>query len=219
MNIPLGCYSDDVYLAVKTKIIEGELDFGSRLHITDIAKELGVSSTPVREALNRLSASGLAVMTAHKGVFVVDPSDKDIKDLCNARLGLELHMAEAVIRNATLEQIDKLRWYTTQSYYELASSSFHEYFAEIAGNRVLQSFHSQVQGVLTVLFGKAIRKLNPDNSETLHSKEEKQIVEAIADKDLLKLREVISLHLQHLEEFLLASKVVNRSFEDNGNLE
>jgi DNA-binding GntR family transcriptional regulator len=208
MSIPARCYSDDVYLAVKSKIIEGELEFGSRLHITDIAGELGVSSTPVREALNRLSTSGLAEITAHKGVFVVNPCEQDVKELCDARLGLELHMAESVIQNATLAQIEQLRSFTSQTFYEASSVGFHEVYAQIARNRVLQKFHSQVQGVITVLFGKAIRKSDPDEYEARHSEEEKQIVEAIATRDLARLQETIRLHMKNLEEFILASKVV-----------
>jgi DNA-binding GntR family transcriptional regulator len=208
MTILARCYSDDVYLAVKSKIIEGELEFGSRLHISDLADELGVSSTPVREALNRLSTSGLAEITAHKGVFVVDPTEQDVKELCDARLGLELHMAEAVIQNATPQQIESLRWFTTQTFYEATSVGFHELYAQISGNRVLQKFHSQVQGVITVLFGKAIRKSDLGQYMARHSEEEKQIVEAITAHDLVRLRETIRMHMKNLEEFILASKVV-----------
>jgi DNA-binding GntR family transcriptional regulator len=207
MGINPHSYSDEVYLAIKSKIIEGELDFASRLHIRELAKELGVSSTPVREALNRLSTSGLAEITAHKGVFVVDPCEQDVKELCETRLCLELFMAEAVVRNVTPEQIDKLRWLTTQTYYETSSIGIHDYYVQIAGNRVLQRFYSQVQGVLGVLFVKAIKKSKPDLYLAQHSDEEKQIVEAIAARDVVRLKKVIKLHMQNIERFVLAAKV------------
>jgi len=211
MGITPRSYSDDVYLAVKSKIIEGELDFGSRLHIRGLAEDLGVSSTPVREALNRLSASGLAEITAHKGVFVVDPCERDVKELCDARLCLELHMAEAVIQNATPQEIDKLRWFTTQSLDGLSASGLHDYYAQIAGNRVLQRLHSQVHGVLGVLFVKALRESKPDHYIVQHREEEKQIVEAIAARDVARLREVIKLHVQNIEGFVLAAKVAKNN--------
>jgi DNA-binding GntR family transcriptional regulator len=207
MGITPRSYSDDVYLAVKSKIIEGELDFGSRLHIRDLAEELGVSSTPVREALNRLSASGLAELTPHKGIFVVDPCEEDVKELCDARLGLELHMAEAVIRNATPQQIDKLRWLTTQPLDGLSASGLHDHCAQIAGNRVLQRLHSQVQGVLGVLFVKALRESKSDHYVVQHRQEEKQIVAAIEARDVARLRKAIKLHVENMEGFLLAAKV------------
>ncbi len=207
MGITPRSYSDDVYLAVKSKIIEGELDFGSRLHIRELAEDFGVSSTPVREALNRLSESRLVEIIAHKGVFVVDPYEGDVKELCEARLCLELHMAEAVIQNATSQEIDKLRWFTTQPLDELSASGLHDYCAQIAGNRVLQRLHSQVQGVLGVLFVKALRKSKPDHYVVQHREEEKQIVEAIVARDVARLREVIKLHVQNIERFVLAAKV------------
>jgi DNA-binding GntR family transcriptional regulator len=207
MGIKLRSYSDDAYQVLKSKIIEGDLDFGSRLHIGDLAEELGVSSTPVREALNRLSESGLAEITAHKGVFVVDPCERDVKELCEARLCLELCMAEAVIQNITPNQINILCELTTQTKYEMASFGVHDYCAEIAGNRVLQRLYSQVQGVLGVLFVKAIKKAKTDSYLAQHSEEEKQIVEAIEARDVGKLREIIRLHVKNIEMFLLAAKV------------
>lgn len=207
MVITQRSYSDEVFLAIKSKLVEGQLDFGSRLHIGELAEELGVSSTPVREALNRLAASGLAEMAPHKGVFVVDPCEHEVRELCDARLCLESYMAEAVIQNATPEQIDKLRWFTDQPVKRPATSGFHDYHAEISGNRVLQRLFGQVQGTLTVLFGKAIRKPNSGHYAAQHLEEEKQIVRAIEARDVDELRAAIKLHMRNLEEFLLTAKV------------
>ena len=146
MGITPRSYSDDAYQALKSKIIEGDLDFGSRLHIRDLAEEFGVSSTPIREALNRLSESGLAEITAHKGVFVVNPSEQDVKELCKARLCLELCMAEAVIQNVTPKEIEMLCELATQTIYETSPLGIHDYYIEIAGDRVLQRLYGQVQG-------------------------------------------------------------------------
>lgn len=208
MGIKPHSYSDEAYQALRSKIIEGELDFGSRLHIKDLAEELGVSSTPVREALNRLSTTGLAKINAHKGVFVMTPSVQDVKEMCKARLCLESCMAEEVIQNATDEQIEQLRWLSTQTSYESSTMGVHDYYATLASNSVLQRFYEQVQGVLTVLFGKAIRKPVPSHYLLQHSDEEKEIVDAVSARDVARLREAIRFHVQYLEEFLLASNVV-----------
>ena len=207
MAITQRSYSDEVFLAIKSKLVEGQLDFGSRLHIGELAEELGVSSTPVREALNRLAASGLAEMAPHKGVFVVDPCEQEVRELCDARLCLESYMAEAVIQNATPEQIDKLRWFTDQPLETPSTSGFHDCYVQISGNRVLQRLFDQVQGTLTVLFGKAIRKANLEHYGAQHLEEEKQIVRAIEARDVDELRGAIKLHMRTLEEFLLAAKV------------
>jgi DNA-binding FadR family transcriptional regulator len=116
-------------------------------------------------------------------------------------------MAEAVIQNATPQQIDKLRQYTHVSIDTPAARGLHDYYAEISGNRVLQRLHGQVQGVLTVLFGKAIRTSRPTYDATPHIQEEKQIIQALEAREVSKLREAIKLHIQSIEEFLLSEKV------------
>ena len=206
MAITQLSYSDEAYLAIRAKIIADEVPFGGRLHIGNLAEELGVSPTPVREALNRLAANGLAEMTPHKGIFVIDPCQRDVKELCQARLCLELQMAEAVIQNATPQEIDKLRWYADAMLDTMRVLGFHGYYAQISGNRVLLRLHTQVHSTIGVLFSKATVRPNPAYLAQ-HQEEEEQIIQAIEARDVARLRAAIELHMESLEEFLLAAKV------------
>src|SRR5918911_1073935 len=80
---------DQVYMAIRERISDGTLPRGGRLHQEDLAAELGVSRTPVREALRRLGAEGLVEMQTNRGARVADIDRGDMVSPTEARLVLE----------------------------------------------------------------------------------------------------------------------------------
>ena len=81
--------ADRVYEQLRDRITHGELEAGSRLHQANISTELGVSRTPVREALARLAADGLVELLPNRGARVADVSLTDMRTSYEARLGVE----------------------------------------------------------------------------------------------------------------------------------
>jgi DNA-binding GntR family transcriptional regulator len=80
---------DQVYAAIRQRIVSGALPSGSRLHQEDLATELGVSRTPVREALRRLGAEGLVEMQTNRGARVTDIDRGDWRAPTDARMVIE----------------------------------------------------------------------------------------------------------------------------------
>jgi DNA-binding GntR family transcriptional regulator len=80
---------DQVYAVVRERILSGELPSGSRLPQSSLAEELGVSRTPLREALRRLSTEGLVVLEANRGARVATHDFSDMLHAWRARLVLE----------------------------------------------------------------------------------------------------------------------------------
>ena len=80
---------DQVYVAIRERIADSTLPRGVRLHQEDLAAELGVSRTPVREALRRLAAEGLVEMRTNRGARVADLDPGDIRRPYEARLIVE----------------------------------------------------------------------------------------------------------------------------------
>jgi DNA-binding GntR family transcriptional regulator len=78
-----------VYEVLHGRIIGGELEAGSRIHQENISEELGVSRTPVREAIARLAAEGLLELLPNKGARVAEVAMEDMRTGYEARLGLE----------------------------------------------------------------------------------------------------------------------------------
>jgi len=100
--------TDVVFERLRDAIIDGHLKAGQWLRQEALAQELGVSQMPVREALKRLVAEGLAVRIPYKGVKVVEFSPEDIVDICTIRLvleGLAVRLATPLITAKDLERL------------------------------------------------------------------------------------------------------------------
>ena len=100
--------ADVAFESLRGAIIDGRLKPGQWLRQETLAQELGVSQMPVREALKRLVAEGLAERIPYKGVKVAAMSSEDIVDICTTRLvleGLAVRFATAFITPETLERL------------------------------------------------------------------------------------------------------------------
>lgn len=99
----------EVFDVLHENILSGQYAAGSWLRQEEISKRLGVSMTPVREALDLLVSNGLAERVAYRGVRVLRPSSPDILDSYEMRLLLEGAASRAAAINITRPQLDALR--------------------------------------------------------------------------------------------------------------
>src|SRR3954469_9513906 len=88
-RVDVSSVPDRVYAILRERILAGELEPDSRLHQEGISAELGVSRTPVREALARRAADGLVDLLANRGARVAGVTTHDMEDAYVARLGIE----------------------------------------------------------------------------------------------------------------------------------
>ena len=79
------------YNSIKEYILEGKLDESGRLTEEFLSKRLGISKSPIREALNRLEAEGLIRIEARRGAYLRTFSIKEIDELYDLREALEVH--------------------------------------------------------------------------------------------------------------------------------
>ncbi|MCQ2513196.1 MAG: GntR family transcriptional regulator [Lachnospiraceae bacterium] len=100
---------DIVFKTLREAIITGDLKPGERLMEIKLANELGVSRTPVREAIRKLELEGLVIMTARKGAEVAPINEKDLKEVLEIRKSLESLACELACKNAASEDIVKMR--------------------------------------------------------------------------------------------------------------
>jgi GntR family transcriptional regulator, rspAB operon transcriptional repressor len=105
---------EKVYEAIRAQILSCELAPGSQLPVGDLARQLGVSLTPVRDALNRLAAEGLVEDVARKGYFVASLDPDDVADLLQARRLIELASVEQGIHAVAPEQLTEMRGLTEE---------------------------------------------------------------------------------------------------------
>jgi DNA-binding GntR family transcriptional regulator len=140
--------SDDVYEAIKTLIMNHAIAPGSRLSIDQLARDLAVSPTPIREALARLESDGLAVKESLRGYSTTPVlTSEEVLELFELRGVLEPWLAERAATRRTPEDLSRLHNELAsmpavpsgqgyEDYRELAShdSRFHLLVAGLAGN-------------------------------------------------------------------------------------
>lgn len=138
---------EDIFDVLVEKIISGQYKPGTWLRQEDIASQLGVSMTPVREALDLLDAAGLAERVPYRGVRVPEPSHEDIAESYAARLLLEKAVSRAAALNREQAHVEALKRIVHQSRNltrledmpasRKLSGDFHFTVAEAAGNSTL----------------------------------------------------------------------------------
>lgn len=94
--------------AVRELILHGELVAGSRLGEAELAERLGVSRTPVREALTRLAAEGLVEIAPNRGARVISWTAAELQDVFDLRSALEPRLAEQAVPRATTDDVTVL---------------------------------------------------------------------------------------------------------------
>lgn len=106
---------EDIFDALLEKIISGKYQPGTWLRQEDIASQLDVSMTPVREALDLLAAAGLAERVPYRGVRVPQPSYEEIAESYATRLSLEKIVCRAAALNREQAQVDALKRIVNQA--------------------------------------------------------------------------------------------------------
>ena len=108
-RVDITSVPDRVYAILREQILAGDLEPESRLHQEGISAELGVSRTPVREAIARLAAEGLVELLANRGARVAAVGESDMAAAYEARLGIEPLAARLAASRRDAAELAKLR--------------------------------------------------------------------------------------------------------------
>ena len=100
---------DVVFNTLRQAILTGELKPGERLMEIHLANRLGVSRTPIREAIRKLELEGLVVMVPRKGAEVAQITEKSMNDVLEVRRALDALCAELACDRITKEELESLR--------------------------------------------------------------------------------------------------------------
>jgi DNA-binding GntR family transcriptional regulator len=126
------------YKSIKEYILEGRLDEDSRLTEEFLSGQLGISKSPIREALNRLEAEGLIRIEARRGAYLRSFSNKEVDDLYDVREALEVHAVRTGVFSPAL--IKELRASVKRSRTHLKANDRTKYIDEDV------SFHASIAG-------------------------------------------------------------------------
>lgn len=179
-----------VFNKIREDILSGKYHQNEELKETSIGNELGVSRTPVREALRQLELEGLVNIIPNKGAYVTGISTKDIQDIYMIRSYLEGLCARWACEHITKPQLEELEEIIYLSEFHVKKehrdqlleldNRFHEILYEASNSKildhVLSDFHHYVQRVRKVTLSSMERAIN-SNAEHM------AIVEALKQKD------------------------------------
>ncbi|MCI5517343.1 MAG: GntR family transcriptional regulator [Roseburia sp.] len=193
-----------VFHKIREGILSGKYAANEELKEKNIGDELGVSRTPVREALRQLELEGLVSIIPNKGAYVVGLSKKDIRDIYEMRSLLEGLCAKWAAVNVTEEQLNELEENIFLSEFHAGKQNweqmveldnrFHEILYLASGSKelkhILTDYHQYVQRVRKVTLAEAKRVQES-------TEEHKVIVEALKKHDPEKAEEAATIHIRN----------------------
>ena len=146
---------DVVFNTLRQAILKGELKPGERLMEIALAQKLGVSRTPIREALRKLELEGLVVMIPRRGAQVANITEKDLNDVLEVRVALESMAIQKACSRITEEGLESLdaaekKFERTIAEGDLVSlaeadEAFHEIIYQASGNLRLNQVVSNLR--------------------------------------------------------------------------
>jgi DNA-binding GntR family transcriptional regulator len=193
---------DQVYEAIRERITSGSLARGARVHQEDLAEELGVSRTPVREALRRLAAEGLVEMRTNRGARVADVDQAGMRVSYEARTVIEPGAARLAAAQRLEEPLARMRAAVAEQRRSLrnvrrsfeANREFHLALAAASGNEFLSQF---AERLWVARIGETIyeRQVETQERMLLDVREHEQILEAIEAGDARRAESLTRRHL------------------------
>lgn len=199
-----------VFEYLRQSIVEGKLEPGKRLMEIQMAEQLGVSRTPVREAIRKLELEGLVVMVPRKGAYVADISIKDVLEVLEVRVALEGLAASLAAERMSDEEIDKLAFICEEfeNYYKKGDIDgmiqkdvdFHDCIFNATGNNKLNQIS---QSLREQVYRFRVRYISRYNKAKELVIEHAAIFNAIKNRDPQSAYKCGTEHIESLTEHMM----------------
>lgn len=203
---------DVVFRTLRQAILRGELKPGERLMEIRLANQLGVSRTPIREAIRMLELDGLVIMVPRKGAQVAQITEKDLNDVLEVRLGLEELAVKLACERITEEELrslyqasrsfEKLLETETDDLQELAQAdvAFHDVIYQATNNeRLIQLLNN----LREQMYRYRIEYLKDVKSRRSLVEEHDALCERMKKRDLEGAQKMIREHIERQQESIM----------------
>ena len=203
---------DVVFNTLRQAILKGELKPGERLMEIALAERLGVSRTPIREALRKLELEGLVVMIPRRGAQVANITESDLNDVLEVRLALESLAIEKACLSITEDVMEKLS--EAESHFEdmipsgdlvklaEADEAFHEIINQASGNvrlnQVLNNLREQ-------MYRYRLEYLKEEEARIQLVKEHGEMIRALRARDTAEAKQIAFCHVENQRRAILRS--------------
>ena len=201
---------DVVFNTLRQAILRGELKPGERLMEIQLANKLGVSRTPIREAIRKLELEGLVLMIPRKGAEVAEITEKNMLDVLEVRRALEELAVKLACERITEEEIQELKdaadaFQKILSEKDLtkiaeADEAFHDVIFKSTGNdRLIQLLNS----LREQMYRYRLEYLKREEYHPQLLEEHQQIIDRITRKDQSEAAELIDRHIGNQVDVML----------------
>ena len=210
--------TDTVYQVVRENIIDRKLQPGQKLSPDALASRLGVSRTPVHEALVLLASEGLVEVVPRKGTFVSELGVQDIAETMDLRRALELLACETAIHTVRDQDVAALRQVLSdmeelvsngpeanidvvKTHYE-KNMEFHTRLVDLSNNRLLNDIYQGLNAHLKI----ARAHVKADEWKRRlpqERKEHRAVLRALDARDLTRLQHALDAHLRRSKDSLI----------------
>ena len=201
---------DVVFNTLRQAILRGEMEPGERLMEIQLAQKLGVSRTPIREAIRKLELEGLVIMIPRKGAEVAHITEKDMRDVLEVRCTLEELAVALACKNVTPERIMDLR--AANKVFESAIVSkdvvnivdadvqFHDTIYAMTDN----DRHIQIINKLREqMYRYRLEYVKDARTHSILINEHNDIIQKLADKDVEGAKMFMRQHIRNQEKGII----------------
>jgi DNA-binding GntR family transcriptional regulator len=199
-----------VYEELKMQILTGKITPGTRMMEVELAESMGVSRTPVREAIKKLEQEGLVTVEPRKGAYASQISVKDMVDILEVRQDMEGLAAHMAAYRMTPKQMKELEVISAEYNKAVEASNmadmikydtaFHNLIVESCDNSILTMMINQLQELLL-----RFRYVYYDNISRVEKmpSEHSMIMEAIKDGRSDAARASAEMHIERIKEMVM----------------
>lgn len=197
---------DVVFNTLREAILKGELKPGERLMELKLASKLGVSRTPIREAIRMLEQEGLAVTIPRRGAVVAHMSEKDTEDVLQIRCALDELAVQLAADNIQPEQLEELEQ-ARQAFEDATRSKdvkklaqtdvqFHDVIYRATGNARLVVLLNNLR---EQMYRYRVEYLKNESAYPKLLQEHQEIVDGLRERDKEKVCEIMRYHIRNQE--------------------
>lgn len=198
-----------VFQSIRDDILKGKYSEKEELREATLGKELGVSRTPVREALRQLELEGLVEIVPNKGAYVTGISPKDVHDIYMIRSMLEGLCVRWAAEHITSEQLEALEEVILLAEYHVEKGhsaqmteldgKFHQILYDACESRILEHVLSDFHKYVQLTRRKSVKT---EDRARKSIEEHREMLEAIRAKDVERAERLANVHIMHVMENL-----------------
>jgi DNA-binding GntR family transcriptional regulator len=206
--------TEQTYEVLKNRILTRQVAPGEKISVEEVAHGLGVSRTPVTDALKRLALDGLVEIMPRRGTFVSEVTERDVAEMFDIRLLIELHAADIILQNGKVESFLKAIEEPIQVMsHATVDDDYEDYEAFIDGDRQMHlalvnatENHKLVEMYMNLNVHMHVARahyLNSvENARQAHQEHE-AILEAFHRGDPEQVKEKLGMHITNVKTRIL----------------